>query len=119
MVRDSLIKHKEDVVICEESGPIIANYNALITHPKSKPITQPIITYTTTKQPLTYSNCGETHHVKKTRCHNRKIKEHVALIVSTKVKLARVLLRFPSIICSSSKHHAPNYPRRIKIRNIF
>jgi hypothetical protein len=39
MAKDTFIKHKEVTVICEESGPIIANYNALITHPKSKPIT--------------------------------------------------------------------------------
>lgn len=38
MTRDTLIKHKEDVVNCEENGLVIANYNALITQPKSKPI---------------------------------------------------------------------------------
>ncbi len=36
MARNTLIKHKEDVVICEENGIVIANYNALITQPKSK-----------------------------------------------------------------------------------
>jgi hypothetical protein len=50
MTRDTLIKHKEIVVICEESGLAIANYNALITQLESKPIAQPIVTYTTTKQ---------------------------------------------------------------------
>jgi len=49
MARDVFIKHKKVLVICEESGPIIANYNTLITQPKSKPIAQPIVTYTTTK----------------------------------------------------------------------
>jgi hypothetical protein len=39
MRRDTLIKHKEVVMICEESGSIIANYNVLITRLKSKPIT--------------------------------------------------------------------------------
>jgi hypothetical protein len=38
MSRDTLIKHKEVVIICEESGPVIANYNTLITQPESKPI---------------------------------------------------------------------------------
>jgi hypothetical protein len=33
MTRNTLIKHKEDAVICEESGLVIANYNALITQP--------------------------------------------------------------------------------------
>jgi hypothetical protein len=40
MIRDTLIKHKEVVVIYEESGPIVANYNALIIQLKSKPIAQ-------------------------------------------------------------------------------
>jgi hypothetical protein len=50
MMRNSLIKPKKVVVICEESGLVIANYNALIIQLESKPIAQPIVTYTTTKQ---------------------------------------------------------------------
>jgi hypothetical protein len=38
MTRNTLIKHKEVTTICEESGSVIANYNVLITQPKSKPI---------------------------------------------------------------------------------
>lgn len=34
MTRDTFIKHKEIVVICEESALVIANYNILIIHPK-------------------------------------------------------------------------------------
>jgi hypothetical protein len=34
MTRDTLIKHKAAIVICEENGPIIANYNALINKDK-------------------------------------------------------------------------------------
>jgi hypothetical protein len=49
MTRDTFIKHKEIVVIYEESGPIIANYNALITQPKSKLVAMPIVTYTIAK----------------------------------------------------------------------
>jgi len=50
MVRNTLIKHKETIIVYEESRSIIINYNALITHLKSKLITQPIITYTIAKQ---------------------------------------------------------------------
>jgi hypothetical protein len=39
-------------VICEKCEPIIANYNALIIHPKSKPVAQPIVIYIITKQQL-------------------------------------------------------------------
>ncbi len=59
MARDTLIKHKEIVVICEKNGPIIANYNILITQLESKLIAQPIITYTTSRQQLTCSNYGK------------------------------------------------------------
>jgi hypothetical protein len=38
MTRNTLIKHKETIVICEESGLIITNYNALITQLESKPV---------------------------------------------------------------------------------
>jgi hypothetical protein len=33
MTRDTFIKHKEVVVICEESGLVMANFNALINQP--------------------------------------------------------------------------------------
>jgi hypothetical protein len=65
-----MIKHKEVVVICEESGLIIANYNALIAQLESKLVTQSIVIYTIVKQYLTCSNCGKTCHVKET-CHNK------------------------------------------------
>ncbi len=38
MTRDTLIKHKEALVICEESGSVIAKYNVSIIQPESKPI---------------------------------------------------------------------------------
>jgi hypothetical protein len=49
MTRNTLIKHKEVAVICEGSGLVIANHNTLITQLKSKPIAQPIFSYTTYK----------------------------------------------------------------------
>jgi hypothetical protein len=33
MTRDTMIKHKEILVTCEESGLVITNYNALIIQP--------------------------------------------------------------------------------------
>ncbi len=50
MARDTFIKHKEVVVICEESGSIITNYNTSINQPKSKPVGKPIVIYSTVKQ---------------------------------------------------------------------
>ncbi len=49
MARDTFIKHKEATTICEKNGLVITNYNALIIHPKSKLIAQPMVTYITTK----------------------------------------------------------------------
>ncbi len=49
MTKNTLIKHKEAAVICQENGPIIANYNDLITQPESKPIAQPIVIYATVR----------------------------------------------------------------------
>jgi hypothetical protein len=38
MEKATLIKHKKVVMICEESGLVIANYNALFTQLEVKPI---------------------------------------------------------------------------------
>lgn len=50
MARGIFIKHKEATLICEENGPIIVNYNALIIPLESKLVAQPIVIYTITKQ---------------------------------------------------------------------
>jgi hypothetical protein len=49
MIRNTLIKHKEVVVSCEESGLVLTNYNVLITQPESKLVAHPIVTYATVK----------------------------------------------------------------------
>ncbi len=50
MTKNTLIEHKEATIICEESGLVKTNYNILITQLESKPVAQPIVTYTTFKQ---------------------------------------------------------------------
>jgi hypothetical protein len=40
-------------------------------------------------------------------------------VIAQHVKSARVPLRYPCIIYSSSKHRVPNYPRKIEVQNIF
>jgi hypothetical protein len=49
MQKTILIKHKKDAMIYEESGLVIANYNALFTQLEVRPIAQPMVTYTTTR----------------------------------------------------------------------
>jgi len=48
MTRNTLIKHKEVVMIYEKNGWVIVNYNVLITQSESKLVAQPIVHYTTT-----------------------------------------------------------------------
>jgi hypothetical protein len=45
MTEDTLIKHKEVTMICEENEPSIVSYNVSITQLDSKSIAQPIVTY--------------------------------------------------------------------------
>ncbi len=91
-------------MIYEENGLVIANYNTLITQLKSKPIAQPIVTYTIVKQQFTYSNYGKIGHAIET-CHNRKkiklavpivptnVVEPIVEVITQLVKLTRVPLR--------------------------
>jgi hypothetical protein len=60
-----------------------------------------------------------------------KRKEHVVPIVLTKVvepiaevtaqpiKLAKIPLWCPCVICYRFEHHTPNYPRKTKVQNMF
>jgi hypothetical protein len=77
------------------------------------------------KQPLTYSNYGKIGHAKKT-CHNKKKEETTILFIPTKVdepiakditqpiKLARIPLRYPCIICSNF-----DCPKKTKVQLMF
>jgi hypothetical protein len=130
MIRNTLIKHKEIVVICEESRLVIANHHTLITQPKSKLVAQHVVTYTIARQQLTCSNYGKIGHVEKPR-HNKKKEEPTIPIVPIKVielvakvftqpaKLARMPLRYPCIICFNFEHHALNCPRKVEVHNMF
>ncbi len=130
MIRDALIKHKESIVMCEESGLVIANCNALSTQPKSKPVAQPLINYIITKQPLTCSNYGIKSHAKEIH-HNIEREEVIVHVVPTKVVehvielITHMLyqLQYPcnihAITCSSYEQHAPYCPRKMEVYNMF
>jgi hypothetical protein len=57
---DTLIEHKETIVVCEESEPFNLNYNFLLTTPKANTMIKPIVPVITTKSALTCTNCGKT-----------------------------------------------------------
>jgi hypothetical protein len=71
MKRNTLIEHKEAVVVCEESGPISLRYNALLTTPKASTMVKLIIFVVITKSTLTCTNYGKIGHLVET-CHNKK-----------------------------------------------
>jgi len=65
------------------------------------------------------------------KCHNKKRKEPIILVVPTKIvesivevttqpiKPTRVPLKYPCIICFSFKHRAFDYPRKIEVQKMF
>jgi len=81
-----LIEHKEVVIVCEESGPVSMNYNALLTTPKANVRIKHIVLAMTTKLALTCTNCGKIGHLVET-CHNMKkevlVTVPIAIIKST------------------------------------
>jgi len=80
---NTLIEHKEIVVVCAESGPISLSYNVLLTTPKANIIIKPIVPIVIVKSTLTCTNCGKTGHSVET-CHNRKIEVPVVPITILK-----------------------------------
>jgi hypothetical protein len=65
-------------------------------------------------------------------CHNRKkeklvihvlyplkVVKLVVKVIAQHVKLTRVPLRYPCIICFSFEHCAFDYPRKIEVQNMF
>jgi len=128
--RNSLIEHKEVVVVCEESGPINLSYNVLLTTPEVNTIIKPIILVVTTKSTLTYTNCDKTGHLVET-CHNKKKEvpsvptvtfKSTKLITKIKtqlVKLGRIPICYPYIICFTKKHKYGECSRKIEVQNMF
>jgi len=58
---DTLIEHKEVLVVCEVNGLVNMNYNALLITPYMSTIVKPII-LVSTKSTLTYTNYGKIGH---------------------------------------------------------
>ncbi len=84
MKKNTLIEHKEDVIVCEESGPVSMSYNALLTTLETNVRVKPVIPTMTAKLALTYTDCGKIGHSMET-CHNRK-KKKVLVVPTTTIK---------------------------------
>jgi hypothetical protein len=127
MTRNTFIKQKQTIIICEESGLIITNvYNVLLTQLEVKLVAQLIVNCTTNKQQLTCSNYGKIGHAKE-NYHNRKrevvvpivpTKQHVVKVTTQPIKPTKVPLQYPCIIYFNVEHRAPNFPRKTKVQNM-
>ncbi len=62
MKQNTLIGHKETVIICEESGLVSLNYNVLLTTLNVNIVTKPLVFVVTTKSTTIYINCGKIGH---------------------------------------------------------
>jgi hypothetical protein len=130
MTRNTLIKHKEVLIVCEESGPIRLNYNVLLTTLEANVVVKHVVPIVTAKSTLTYTNCGKIDHSMET-CHNMKREVLVVPtatikstepIVGTKiqpVKSRKILVCYPYIICYSIEHRYGESPRQIEVQNMF
>jgi len=71
MMRYTLIKHKEAIVVCEESGHVSLNYNDLLTTLEVNIVAKPLIVVVIAKSSLTCANYGKIGHTLETY-HSRK-----------------------------------------------
>ncbi len=123
MKKNTLIKHKETTVVCEESGPISLSYNVLVTTPKANAVVKPTIPIVIVKSTLTCTNYHKTSHSVETY-HNKKTKIPIMPTVIMKytntqlVKLGKISVHYPYIICSSIEHKFRECPRKIEVQNV-
>jgi hypothetical protein len=130
MRKNTLIEHKEAIVVCEESGHVSMNYNALLTTLQVNAIVKHVVHVVTTKSTLTCTNCGKIGHSMETY-HNRKRKvpivsiatikfiEHVARTKTQPIKSRKIFVCYPCIICYSVKHIFGKCPKKIEVQNMF
>jgi len=83
MKKNTLIKHKEVVVVCKESGPSSLSYNVLLITPKANIIVKLIVPIVTTKSTLTCTNYGKTDHSVETYHYRKK---EVLVVPTTIIK---------------------------------
>jgi len=100
MKKNTLIKHKKIVVICEESGPISLSYNVILNRLEVNIVVKHVILTIIAKSTLTCTNCGKTNHSVET-CHNRKKK--VPIVPTIIVKSTECVTRTKTQIVKFGK----------------
>jgi hypothetical protein len=71
MKKDTLIEHKETILICEENGHVSLSYNDLLTTLEANIVIEPVVRIAIAKSSLTCTNYGKIGHSLKTY-HNRE-----------------------------------------------
>jgi hypothetical protein len=97
---NTLIEHKESVVICKENGLVSLSYNVLPITPKANAIVKHVVLTITAKSTLTCTNCGKTGHSVET-CENTK--REVLLVPTTMVKSTKPIARTKTQLVKSRK----------------
>ncbi len=100
MKKNILIWHKEAIIVCEESGLVSMNYNALLTTPKTNVGVKHVIPAMTTKLALTSTNYHKIGHLVET-CHNKKKKEPI--VPTTTIKFIEPIARIKTQHVKSRK----------------
>jgi hypothetical protein len=125
-----LIEHKEIVVACEEKGPVSMSYNVLLTTPKANARVKHVVPVVIAKSTLACTNCGKIDNLVET-CHN--IKKEVLVVPTTiikslkpiaitktqPIKLGKILICYPYIICFNVEHIFGECPQKIEVQNMF
>ncbi len=88
MKKNTLIEHKEIVVVCKESGHVNMSYNVLLTTLEANAGVKLVVLVVIVKSTLTCTNYGKTNHSMET-CHNKKRELLVVPIAKSKKHVVR------------------------------
>jgi hypothetical protein len=106
------------------------SYNVILIIVDVNTTVKPTIHVVTTKSTLTCTNCDKINHLIET-CHNIKRKvaivpiaivKSIKIVAGTKtqpVKLGKIHVHYPYIICYSVKHRSRECPKKIDVYNMF
>jgi hypothetical protein len=100
MKRDTLIEHKDIVVVCEEDGPISLSSNVLLTTLEANIVVKLAIPIVIAKSTLTCTNCSKIGHTLET-CHNRK--RNVPIVPTTMIKSTKLISKIKTQLAKSSR----------------
>jgi hypothetical protein len=90
MKRNTLIEHKEVIIVSKECGLVSLNYNVLLTTLEVNAIIKLVVLIIIVKSTLTCTNCGKIGHSMES-CHNKK--KEVPIVPTAIVKSIKLVAR--------------------------